>query len=191
MIAEAESYQQQRKFEDAIKKWLEIKKYSKGNDNNLSARACFSIGVSYQALNEHKKAIDAFTKSIQLKPDMAVTYNNRGKSKGVLRQYKDAIKDFDKAISLDKEYAPAYSNRGNANRAVRKYKAAIADFNKAISLKPDNAHAYFNKGVAKYDLGLIDEAIPDIKKAGDIARRTGDRKLVHLTQQALRDLTKK
>ena len=42
---------------------------------------------------QHDKAIDDFTKTIELNPDSAGTYNNRGNAYSNLQQYDKVLKD--------------------------------------------------------------------------------------------------
>ena len=112
-IANAVSLQQQGKQEDAIEKWRAIAEITEEIDNALAARAWFSIG--YLSPDEDvTKKLFSYNRAIQLKPDMAVAYSNRGNAKGGLGRHEDAITDYDKAIQLEPDMAKAYSNRGIA-----------------------------------------------------------------------------
>ena len=53
------------------------------------------------------KAIQVLNKAIELAPENADAYNERGIAKGKLDDHRGAIQDFDKAIELDsKNYYP-------------------------------------------------------------------------------------
>ncbi len=116
-------------------------------------------------LNEkdYEGAIADYTKAIELNPNDAVYYNNRGDARKELRDYSGAIADYTKAIELNPNDAVYYNNRGNA-RLYKKdddddvyddldnYKDrldAIIDYTKAIELEPDNARYYKNRGDAR------------------------------------------
>ena len=60
-------------------------------------------------------AAQEFTKAIELDPDYAAAYYNRGFAYGKLGQYQRGIEDFDKAIQLDPDYAENYYSRGLAH----------------------------------------------------------------------------
>ena len=62
--------------------------------------------------DSYKGAIVDYTKAIELDPEYALAYDNRGASKYYLEDYKGAIEDHTKAIELDPEYVYAYFNRG-------------------------------------------------------------------------------
>lgn len=88
-------------------------------------------------LGDCQKAVDNYTKAIELNPNHAEAYNNRGYTYMRMRNYEAAIKDLDKAIDLRKDYINALMNRGdlyNYYGPTIDHKKAIADYNKAISL---------------------------------------------------------
>ena len=105
------------------------------------------------------------TKAIELKPDYADAYNNRGIAKKAKGDLDGAIADYTKAIELKPDDADAYINRGDAKKAKGDLDGAIADYTKAIELKPDDAEAYVNRGDAKKAKGDLDGAIADYTKA--------------------------
>ena len=116
----------------------------------------------------YDKAIVHYTAAIDLNPENANAYNNRGvayKNKGEIDA---AIQDYNKAIDLNPEHADAYNNRGVAYANKGEIDAAIQDYNKAIDLNPEHADAYNNRGVAYKDKGEFDMAIQDFNKAIDL-----------------------
>jgi len=78
-----------------------------------------------------KAALDAaiadYSKAIELKPDFADAYYNRGLA----------------------EQAKAFTFGGRQGTTRSELDGAIADYSKAIELKPDFADAYYNRGKAK------------------------------------------
>ena len=66
------------------------------------------------------------TEAIQINPNFAEPYHNRGLTKSNLGKYEEAIEDFDKAIQIKPKEATAYYNRGNAKDSLGKYEEAIA-----------------------------------------------------------------
>ena len=71
-------------------------------------------GVAYARRLQHKEAIEDFNKAIQLYPEYAAVYNNRGNVLLGLGAVKEALKDFDRAVLLSPGYAAAHSNRAGA-----------------------------------------------------------------------------
>ena len=97
-IANALDLQQHGRNKEAIKKWLGLARVAKGSDNDLAARAWFSVGYLLHQDNDFKNSIVAYDTAIHLKPDHADTYNNRGVAQSALNQHEAAISDFDTAI---------------------------------------------------------------------------------------------
>ena len=163
-IADAVSLQQQGKRDDAIEKWRAIAHVVEGSDNDLAARAWFSVGYLIQD-EDPEDAIADYAEAIRLKPDYAEAYNNRGAVKGKSGRYTAAIADCDQAIRLKPDDANAYNNRGAAKRLLGRHDDAIADYDEAIRLKPDDADGYNNRGAAKAALGRHNDAIADYDEA--------------------------
>jgi tetratricopeptide (TPR) repeat protein len=134
-------------------------------DSNPSAELYFSQGYDLSNQNLYSLAIDKYNLCIQINPNFASAYNNRGEVKQHLDNFKDAIADFTKAIQIDPSYAVAYSNRGATKSLLDDYKGAIADYNKAIQIDPNQNTAYGNRGVAKSCLNDNYGAIADLTKA--------------------------
>ena len=68
--------------------------------------------------NFRERSIEDYDKAIELDPNDAEAYNNRGNSYSDLGQYQRAIEDYDKAIELDPDYAEARIHRQRALRAL-------------------------------------------------------------------------
>ena len=166
-VAVAVQLQQQGNIEESIEKWRAIAIISEEIDKDRAARAWFSVGYLCQEHEEDapEAAIDAYDKSIRLKPDLAEAYNNRGNAKSDLGRHEEAIADLDEAIRLKPDFTMAYDNRGNAKDSLGRHEEAIADHDEAIRLKPDYAMAYNNRGVAKRNLDRHEEAITDLDEA--------------------------
>src|SRR5262249_13725970 len=103
-----------------------------------SAQAYLARGDQYAEARDFGNAIASYSQAIQLQPDYAEAYNNRGlayalESKGNMAQ---AIADYTQAIAFRPGYAVAYNNRGVAYMASGHPEQAISDFNSAVALKP-------------------------------------------------------
>ncbi len=102
--------------------------------------------LSKYKLGDFSGAIQDCNKAIELNPNHADAYNNRGASKLNLGDYMGAIQDCNKAIELNPNFAEAYYNRGYSKYNLGDYMGAIQDCNKAIELNPNFAEAYYNRG---------------------------------------------
>ena len=123
------------------------------------------LGASMAQMEMIDDAIEAYNKSISLKPDYAEAYNNMGNALKDQSKLDEAIKVYKKALSLKPDYADAYSNMGATLQDQGKLDEAIEAYNKCISIRPDYADAYYNMGVALKDQGKLEEAITAYNKA--------------------------
>ncbi len=131
-----------------------------------ASAAYFYLGWLYQvSTNNLNQAIADYSKAIELDPNAANVYNNRGVAYYALDEYDLAVADYSKAIELDPNAANVYNNRGVAYYALDEYDLAVADYSKAIELDPNYAYGYYNRGVAYYALAEYDLAVADYSQA--------------------------
>lgn len=80
--------------------------------------------------------MDQYNKAIEINPDGAAFYVNRGLSlKHLGDQYQDqALEDFNKAISLNPADPKPYFNRGTIYTSKREFERAHEDYDTAIEL---------------------------------------------------------
>lgn len=126
-----------------------------------------------------------FDKAIELNPDNADAYFNRGDAYGEIGEYEKAIADYSKAIELKPSDASAYFNRGDAYGEIGEYGKAIVDYSKAIELNPGDADTYYNRGLAYQEKGEVPKAVSDIEKCIGLST---DRELTKAAQQTLRKI---
>ena len=122
-------------------------------------------GIAYSENGDQDRAIAAFSKVIELNPNLADAYNNRGVAYNIKGDYTRAIQDFNKAIQLRPDDAKAYNNRGNAYSDKGEHDRAIQDYNIATQLNPQLVEAYNNRGIVYYHKHNYDRAINDFTKA--------------------------
>ena len=125
----------------------------------------FNRGNIYHNKSNFDRAIDEYTKAIELKLDYTEAYYNRGSAYHRKGNFDRAIDEYTKAMELKLDYANAYNNRGVAYYNKGDYEKAIVDFNRAIELRPNDAKTYFGRGDAYADDGEFDKAINDYEKA--------------------------
>ena len=107
------------------------------------------LGVNGAAFAESDNLmIYKANKALELNPDDAKAYYNRGTAQLVLENYVEAVKDLTKSIELEPS-ADAYFNRGLAMRLGKNNAQAIEDFSKAIELFPDHWGYHFERANAR------------------------------------------
>ena len=124
----------------------------------------FSAGIACQNNGDHQSAIGYFTKSIELNPQYAVAYNNRGRSRIHNGDYTRAIQDYTRAIELNRDYAETYCNRGEAWLHLGEWENAKSDLIAAKGLGYDIAASFHNdyENVAAFEQQHGIQVPPDI-----------------------------
>ena len=130
-----------------------------------SYQQVFQQGNFLVMLGEIDKAIQTYSLAIELNPNCAEAYNNRGVIYGENHEFNRAIADFTKAIQLKPEYAEIRYNRGSAYSSKGELDRAITDFGKAIQLNPNFSATYYYRGNVFLNKGDVDCAIQDYNKA--------------------------
>ena len=130
-----------------------------------SAEEYFYSAYEKGAYKDYYGAIADYSKAIELNPNYAMAFYNRGVIKNELEDYKRAIEDYNKAIELNPNYAMAYYNRGLIKDNLGNRYGAIADYSKSIEIYPDDPVAFYNRGIIKFDLEKYYEAIADYTEA--------------------------
>jgi tetratricopeptide (TPR) repeat protein len=128
------------------------------SSNPYNTEAITLLAKAQFKLKKFAESIDNYSKLINLLPNIADYYADRGLCHHMAGEYKSALLDFDKAIELEPENAYRYSCRAFVKDYYKDYKGALIDYKKAIELDPEDAIAYNNKGVLEEKLGFADQA---------------------------------
>ena len=90
--------------------------------------------------NDYQLILADFNKAIDLAPDFAYTYYNRGNVLSQLKDYRAAIVSYNEAIDLEPNLAEAYYNRGLTYIFLGENARGVADLSKAGELGLYNAY---------------------------------------------------
>ena len=105
---------------------------------NYSIKKQLDINKNIEPIKSEKDISDN-TKSIELNPNNADAYFNRGYSKADLKDHYGAISDYTKVIEVNPNYADAYKNRGVSKEKLGDLIGACADWKKAAELGDTDA----------------------------------------------------
>ncbi len=140
--------------------------YEKTIENKNDDYLIFSLlGTTFLQLKDYNKAIENFTKSINLNPKYPESFNNRGIAYAEIQSYRLAIKDYNDAINLNKNYFSPYLNKGIALKNSQKFNQAIDCFKICIKINPKDPIVYNNLGNLFVKLEKNDEAYLAFEKA--------------------------
>jgi tetratricopeptide (TPR) repeat protein len=112
-----------------------------------------------------ERAISDFTTAIQLAPEKAILYRERGRAYNWKDEDDKAIQDFNNAIRLNPNYAIVYNSLGILYANKEDDNLAIENYSRAIQVDPNLTYAYRNRAgvyTKKYNYNL---AIADLEKA--------------------------
>jgi tetratricopeptide (TPR) repeat protein len=149
---------------DYPKAIADIEKYGQLAPKTEAHRVQATLGMAYASAGQHERALEAFDKAIQAKPDPD-HYFRKGNSLAPLGRMNEAIEAYDAALKLKPDFADAVNNKGNAYASMNKFPEALAAFDKAIQLKPEAANYRFNRGMAKNSSGDRTGACADWQQA--------------------------
>ena len=113
----------------------------------------------------------AYSKAVELAPDVALTYLLRGNVYAASGRHREAIEDYDKAVARINQLHHStqdavYFNRGNSKAELADYEGALQDYSEAISLNPSHPQYYYNRGNTYADLYRFNEALLDYDQVG-------------------------
>lgn len=140
----------------------------------IRAYAEASHGYVKQREKQYKAAIKHYTDALQLNPDLAEIYHNRGTLQNLLGHSESAIADWDAALARNPDFTEAYFNRGAAKTTLGDFEGGIVDCSTAIERNPDAAPAYYNRAQARMELKQYTEGIEDYDKALSIGLSEAD-----------------
>jgi tetratricopeptide (TPR) repeat protein len=86
------------------------------------------------SVNDYQLILADLNKAIDLAPDFAYTYYNRGNVLSGLKDYRAALVSYDEAIALEPNLAEAYYNRGLTHIFLGDNARGVADLSKAGEL---------------------------------------------------------
>ncbi|KAM7217854.1 Serine/threonine-protein phosphatase T [Rhypophila decipiens] len=87
------------------------------------------------------KAIECYTKAIELNDQEPTFWSNRSQAYLKTEAYGYAIRDATKAIELKPDFIKAYYRRATAHAAILKPKEAVRDFKTCVKIDPGNKDA--------------------------------------------------
>ncbi|MEK0180506.1 MAG: tetratricopeptide repeat protein [Oscillatoriales cyanobacterium] len=115
--------------------------------------------------NRYEDAIAAYNLALQIQPDLADTWNNRGVVLTRMQRYPEAIASYEQATAIRPNYPDAWNNRGVVLLELQQYQEAIACYEQAIQAKPDYADAWNNRGVAFSKIQEYEQAVISYNQA--------------------------
>ncbi|MEM9720722.1 MAG: tetratricopeptide repeat protein [Bacteroidota bacterium] len=119
------------------------------------------IARSYAQSKNYLQAIEHFNTALQMRPEDAILWIERGKTFIETSDFDAARGDFEKALELSPSSSEAYLAMGSLYQELDLPDSALYAFNQAVSVDPDNIEAYLNRADQHRMMKHIDEAFTD------------------------------
>jgi tetratricopeptide (TPR) repeat protein len=114
-------------------------------------------------------AVSTHNSLINLLPNNAEYYAERGITYHKMGESKLCLSDFGKAVDLDPDNGYRYSSRAFIKDHLGDQMGALEDYNKAVELDPDDAVSLNNRGLVEEKLGRKQLAQESFAKADNIS----------------------
>ena len=154
-----------------------------------SARGFVKQGTLLMSRNKVDAAIESYTRAIELRPNYAEAYVNRGLARRAKGDLAGSIEDYEKAASIDpmsiqgnRFVAQAYNNRGFIKLDALDVENAIQDFTTAIKINPDDPDHYYKRGLARMLNEDLGQALEDLNKALSITPDNYSKVFIYVTR---------
>jgi len=142
---------------------------SRTRGQGSAATQAFTMACAFDIKKEYDDALTHYTRTIDLDPNFAPAYLNRGELKRQRGESLVAIADFTKVIGLDPKNIIAYNGRAMAYRDKHESKQdmdkAISDFSRVIAHDSRYVDAYINRGYVYFYSNDYNRAINDFRAA--------------------------
>jgi len=123
-----------------------------------------AVGEKLMISEQQTKAKVYFDRAIQLNPNDAIAFCDRGDAEHFSEQFQKAASDLDKAIKMKPDLEKAYVNRAHVRENFKQYRLAITDLEKAIALDPKDTDAMGDRAKLLDNMGKHKEAIDGYTK---------------------------
>lgn len=101
----------------------------------------YEMALVYHQRENYNKAIDAYSKAIELKPENHLYWYGRCSSRLFVNKLKEAEGDCLKALALKPGYVPALSSLGRVYEDGKQKQKALETYRKVLELDPGNKDA--------------------------------------------------
>jgi tetratricopeptide (TPR) repeat protein len=118
----------------------------------LSLPQLFDTALSASRQGDFARALPLWDQVLELAPDDAAAWSNRGNVQLALGDPVAAIADQDRAIALDPASADPHLNRGTAEEALQRWDAAADDYRWILERHPEAGEP---RASALYNLGNV------------------------------------
>jgi tetratricopeptide (TPR) repeat protein len=127
----------------------------------------FEFGMVALHLSLQQDAIQAFEKTLQLRPGDALAHYNLGRALMGLSKFEDARQHFSNYVTLRPDDPSGYCALGMTLAALERTEEARERFERSIQLQPVQTESYYRLGLLEIQTGNLDAASSRLHEALD------------------------
>jgi tetratricopeptide (TPR) repeat protein len=128
-------------------------------------REAFEQGNTRFGEGRYEEAIAAYDRALDLQPDNATVWHNRGSALFQLQRYQETVESCDRAVQLRPDYARAWTHRGLALMQLQQFETALESLDRAVDAQPHHADIWNYRAQALIVLQRYQEAIAAYDRA--------------------------
>lgn len=140
----------------------------------LRAELLAQAGQAWIEANQAENAAKAQSRALDLKPQDADLWIDRGLSYAAMQAWPRAISDFDQALTIEPYKVEIYVLRAAAWRNAGNPAKALADTDRALTIAPDNPDILLERALALQAQGNQKAAVADFNKVLKLAKPGSD-----------------
>lgn len=140
-----------------------------------------NVGAAYNKLDLVDRAIEAYTKAIELNAEHRLAYSGRSDCYAVITQHELAKQDASMAIRYATTPAgksQAYASSAVAKEGLKDLEGAQADYRLAIEQAPESAYLYLRKASLDLRTNHFSEAIQALRKLDALNKMDQESRMV-------------
>ena len=104
--------------------------------NNNRLTSMLAAGSNFMNNNEYSKAVEIFTKVIDLDPTWAEAWNKRATVLYLIGEFEKSQNDIDQVLKLEKRHFGALAGQGLVNIELENYEKALESYKEAMRIYP-------------------------------------------------------
>ena len=104
--------------------------------NNNRLTSMLAAGSNFMNNNEYSKAVEIFTKVIDLDPTWAEAWNKRATVLYIIGEFEKSQNDIDQVLKLEKRHFGALAGQGLVNIELENYEKALESYKEAMRIYP-------------------------------------------------------
>jgi tetratricopeptide (TPR) repeat protein len=124
-----------------------------------------TLGLAFSALGRHDDAVMAFDTAVQIKPDDAQLWWQKGNALVTMGRTSEALICFAQTLRLDPRHGDAAYKCGHILHGLGRFEEALVHLDRSAELQRDHAPTLQMRAVVCKELNRLDEALADNQRA--------------------------